>query len=231
MARQSAAASRLFTSSPAHRFTMRGHSHIIAGFAVALAAQQVYPYLPLRDPLELALCGGAIVLGALLPDIDSATSTIREDTGAGPRPGQTADRVLRTVGLRRGLFHAVLRGVLWLFFALFSLIVNLVVHVVAGRHRGRTHTLLALGLLLAGAAYLDWPAWALAGCAGYASHLLADSFTRSGIPLFWPLSEWRFHLTPRLLWITTGTWPEYVIVFGMLVWIAYSVYGLGLSLF
>lgn len=56
------------------------------------------------------------------------------------------------------------------------------------KHRGITHTLLALALLwLASYAALPYPlAWALP--AGYASHLAADMLTPVGVPLFGPLN-------------------------------------------
>ena len=60
-------------------------------------------------------------------------------------------------------------------------------------HRGMTHSLFAtIGLLTMLAAVTTIPAYtSLRGlvaplCVGYLSHLLGDSFTPSGVPLFWP---------------------------------------------
>ncbi len=202
---------------------MRGHSHIIAGLAAALALNQVQPYLSVRDGPALALAAGACVLGALLPDVDSATSTIRNATGTGARPDWTARRVLRAVGLRRGLVFWFFYGVLLAVFSLLGLFTWLAVRTIAGGHRGRTHTLLALALLGAGAWYLGLPPWALAFLAGYASHLIADSLTRSGIPILWPITPWRFHLLPFGIRITTGSWLEYALVLPLTAWTIYAM--------
>ena len=60
-------------------------------------------------------------------------------------------------------------------------------------HRGMTHSLFAAaGLLLLLVAVTTSPAYVLLEtlitpfCIGYLSHLLGDSLTPSGIPLFWP---------------------------------------------
>ena len=201
---------------------MRGHSHIVLGLAAALAVNQLYPDLPARDPAVLALAAGAAVLGALLPDVDSATSTIREATGTGARPDWKARRVARALGLRRGLAFWLVYGALLMVFSVLGLFTWLAVRTVAGGHRGRTHTLLALALLGGGAWYLGLPPWAIAFLAAYASHLLADSLTRSGIPLLWPLAQRRFHLLPFGINLTTGSWVEYVIVAPVAAWALYA---------
>ncbi len=76
-------------------------------------------------------------------------------------------------------------------------------------HRGLLHSpliLLPLGLLLVPLAF--WLGWSGAAALwlGYASHLLADACTPSGIPL-WPLGQ-RLHLLPPLWRIRTGSAAE-----------------------
>lgn len=61
-------------------------------------------------------------------------------------------------------------------------------------HRGLTHTLLALAAVSAVTLYFLPLHTALAFIAGYSSHLLADSLTRSGVPLVWPLLDHRYGL-------------------------------------
>lgn len=78
-------------------------------------------------------------------------------------------------------------------------------------HRGLLHSLLGLGFftLLCGvplAVWLGWPSGAVVTL-GYASHLLADSATKSGIPLLYPRRR-RYHLLPRALRLTTGSAAE-----------------------
>jgi len=78
-------------------------------------------------------------------------------------------------------------------------------------HRGLLHSALGLNLLallvvLPLALWLGWPAaWAL--LLGYASHLVLDACTRSGIPLGWPYPR-RYHLLPSRLRVTTGSLAE-----------------------
>ena len=98
-------------------------------------------------------------------------------------------------------------------------------------HRGVTHSLLAVALLVALGQLSQFPlaplqsapfqalhyiwadlnlGWLLIW--GYVGHLAADALTRAGIPLFWPLPS-RFGIPPiRRLRFTTDTWPEYLIV-------------------
>lgn len=77
-------------------------------------------------------------------------------------------------------------------------------------HRGALHSLWGLGIasllfLPLGLFFgLDVP---LALSLGYASHLVADACTKSGIPAFYP-GRGRIHLLPRALRLTTGSLAE-----------------------
>jgi len=96
-------------------------------------------------------------------------------------------------------------------------------------HRGFTHSLLALGLALAGLAAATGAgllpvAGATAFWVGYAGHLAGDGLTISGVPLFWP-AEARVRaplafptggvvehllaagLAALLGWVLRGYWP------------------------
>lgn len=91
------------------------------------------------------------------------------------------------------------------------------------RHRHQTHSLTALALLFAGVWYFS-PALALPLGIGYASHLLADVVTPSGIHLLWPVYRRPVWLLPRPLRIPTSGVMEGVIaalvsvvVFGLLL--------------
>ena len=68
------------------------------------------------------------------------------------------------------------------------------------KHRGPTHTLIALGLLALLCYVIAPREWWFYLPAGYASHLLADMLTISGIPLFAPL----IHVNVRLAPLRTG---------------------------
>lgn len=76
------------------------------------------------------------------------------------------------------------------------------------RHRGITHTIpvaVLAGLIVA---LLGPPVLAVTVFAGYASHLLLDALTRSGVPLAWPLTWEPVRLLPGPLQVRTGGWRE-----------------------
>jgi inner membrane protein len=75
-------------------------------------------------------------------------------------------------------------------------------------HRGLTHYGLSALIVLAVSVLIGW--WVgywdvgLALGLGYLSHVLADSMTVDGVPLWAPFSEKRFHLLPRVLRVRSG---------------------------
>lgn len=84
------------------------------------------------------------------------------------------------------------------------------------RHRGITHTIPALVMVsIASALLLPWLA-AVVMAGGYASHLLLDACTRSGVPLAWPLTWASVRLLPGPLQVRTGSWRESVFLLLML---------------
>jgi inner membrane protein len=84
------------------------------------------------------------------------------------------------------------------------------------KHRGITHTIPALVLVSIMSALLLPLVVAVVIAGGYASHLLLDAFTRSGVPLAWPLTWSSVRLLPRPLQVRTGSWREQAFLFGML---------------
>lgn len=81
-------------------------------------------------------------------------------------------------------------------------------------HRGALHSLRGLGVLalLLVPLLFWWPwRWYLGLLLGYASHLLGDSCTKTGIPLLHPRPE-RFWLLPRRWRLTTGSPAEEVLI-------------------
>jgi membrane-bound metal-dependent hydrolase YbcI (DUF457 family) len=129
---------------------------------------------------NLGLLAGIAAFGALLPDLDASESKIKHLPLGGIRP----------FALPAALLHRALG------------------------HRSLLHSLLGLGLasvLLAVplAVWLGWQA-GLALVLGYASHLLLDACTRSGIPLLFPDTR-RVHLLPKGLRLVTGSLAEEVL--------------------
>lgn len=74
------------------------------------------------------------------------------------------------------------------------------------RHRGALHSLFFL-ILVACFSFLLLPytnlAFVLMIPLGYASHLIADGITKSGIEFFWPVRT-NIHFFPKWLRVTTG---------------------------
>ncbi|MDF2441464.1 MAG: inner rane protein [Abditibacteriota bacterium] len=129
--------------------------------------------------------------GALAPDLDAQDSLVKRFAIAGLRPFVPLSQLLH------GAFG----------------------------HRGLLHSLLGLGLftLLCGlplALWLGWP-FGVALSLGYASHLLADAATKSGVPLLYPRRR-RYHLLPRPLRLTTGSAAEdavFALAAGVVLWL------------
>lgn len=80
-------------------------------------------------------------------------------------------------------------------------------------HRSFLHSLIGLtyvAICCAALSALTGREGAIALLVGYASHLLTDAATKSGIPLLYPRTK-RFHLLPKALRLTTGSQAEEVI--------------------
>lgn len=127
---------------------------------------------------DMGTLAACAVLGALLPDLDASESKIKH---------------LKIFGTNFKPF----------------LLPAQVVHC-TDQHRGLLHSLWDLGMItLASAPLLLWVGWApiVALVLGYASHLLGDAATKSGIRLFYPNST-RYYLLPKKLRLTTGSLAE-----------------------
>lgn len=83
------------------------------------------------------------------------------------------------------------------------------------RHRGFTHSLAALALVTLVAMHYGG-LYGVALALGYATHLLADMLTRSGVQLFWPLAR-PVHALPRRFRLTTGGDAEESIGLALLI--------------
>ena len=116
-------------------------------------------------------------IGALIPDLDAGESLIKRFSIGGIAPLAPIAVVLHRTLGHRGLLHS-LAGL-----GLFTL-------------------LCALPLAL----WLGWP-YGAALSMGYASHIVADSATKSGVPLLYPRRK-RYHLLPKGWRLTTGSLAE-----------------------
>ncbi len=90
-------------------------------------------------------------------------------------------------------------------------------------HRGPLHMpIAALALWVVawrlGLPWLHWLAF------GYAAHILADAFTKSGVPLFGPLSDRHVGLLPRRLRLRTGGGLEWLLAAVVWAYLGKSFY-------
>ena len=195
---------------------MNYKAHQVGGISLTLSATILQHGIPTdsRTLLMTALTIGAGVAGALLPDIDEPSSKYGKRI---PHLSGT----LKSIAGHRGFFHTPLAiAVLWEGVLLLKglsvnlstgsyFILGLVVVLFIGslsivwNHRGR---LLSTGLIYAVIGYL-WiknyqyisPGtvyeWVLEGVVvGYISHLLMDMTNATGIPLFYPITNKKYHL-------------------------------------
>lgn len=154
--------------------------------ALALVAAK-FVYTP-GQPLEWALVG----LGAIAPDFDAGGGMITHPSRLIP-------------GLPR-LFGRAIDST--------TRLASQATREMVG-HRGPLHyPLIALGLWLL-ATVAGWP-WLRFVSVGYAAHIAADGFTRSGVPLLGPLSSRYFGFLPKKLRIRTGGALERIL--GLATW-------------
>lgn len=165
---------------------MQGRNHVALALAVPLGAAYVA-----GSPLPASvLAWGGLIIGSLAPDIDGEGSVCYLGNflpqHITPKP---IVRLLNWFGRTISSFIRALFG-----------------------HRAALHWPL-WGLLLAYAGYhfgLDWLLW---GGIGYVLHILGDSLTISGVPLFGPLSKNDISFLPMV----TGKFTESAL--GYLLWL------------
>jgi membrane-bound metal-dependent hydrolase YbcI (DUF457 family) len=198
---------------------MRGRNHLVVGMATVALVEGALPFLRAHSMWGIMLDGrwlmipalGCAAAGALLPDIDLATSLISHETGTG-----------RGQGCLTGFFFQWIRKLL-------------------GGHRGLTHSLwvclaclfvfgLDVGALQLGdfRLPLGWTGlfgrWSDLGTAftlGYLSHVLADTLTRDGVKLGYPFWRSEIGLGPRAIRFANGSWVEHVWV---VIWVAVALW-------
>lgn len=149
----------------------------------ALASLWLLALLPSAlTPATLPLLALSAALGGLLPDLDAARSTLQAVRVGGVQPLAPLARLLNRQFGHRGFLHSLC------FLALLAL------------------------LLMLGVLWLPWLPWpvAMGVLVGYASHLMLDAATPSGVPLGLRGRD-RLHLLPEPLRIRTGSDAEDVL--------------------
>ncbi len=186
---------------------MLGRSHVMFGLTAAVVLDGVVhisgPPLSSASPVPLELIINKVIffsmvaLGALLPDIDNAQSTI------GHKFGWISKEIQHIAG-HRTIFHSLLGLLLGSLLALG--VEQLVILLLAQRgfifpaqFVEKSHLVLVAVLV---------------GCI---LHIAADGLTEGGVPLLWPYHK-RFGFPPNPHWrFRTGDWPEYVIVYSCML--------------
>jgi membrane-bound metal-dependent hydrolase YbcI (DUF457 family) len=186
---------------------MLGRSHVMFGLTAAVVLDGFVhisgPPLASATPVPIDLIVNKVIffsmvaLGAILPDIDNAQSTI------GRRFGWISKEIQHIAG-HRTLFHSLLGLLLGSLLALGM--EQLVILFLAQRgfifpaqFIEKTHLVFVAVLI---------------GCI---LHIAADGLTEGGVPLLWPNHK-RFGFPPNPHWrFRTGDWPEYVIVYSCML--------------
>ena len=196
-------------------------------------------------PADVALAGFTAGM-ALLPDLDSIGACASRSLGF---ISESVAWVIRLIsGGHRHASHsflgiAVFTGLAWaacLFrhdlagqIGLGLLLVIAVAGALEALHLARSHVADLAGVAVAGA--VVWHGYGLAliplaVLLGTATHVAGDALTCSGVPLLWPVSEYRFRWWPSPLAFTTGTKPELwlvdpalMVLLGLLSWHAVTL--------
>jgi membrane-bound metal-dependent hydrolase YbcI (DUF457 family) len=166
---------------------LTGKTHQILGIGVGLVT-----FLSLAEPNYSPATLAAVLvfssLGSLLPDLDKASAEFWHSI---PVVGHSAGKIVDPFISHRNITHSIIGTALAA--ALFYFVLK------SFPDYWGINTLTVF----------------ISAMSAYISHLLADSFTVQGIPLFWP-AKWKFGIPPKPfdgIRIVTGKWFENLIIF------------------
>lgn len=176
---------------------MVARTHNIIAFTSLVTVAILYPPISLNVLTLLASIIGNII-GGLSPDLDQASDKLWNLVPGGSAVGG----ILRRVFLgHRNLSHSLLG--LYLYYQLIKFVLPRIFN----------SNYLQVNLIIA------------ATMIGFISHLVADSVTTEGLPLFFPI-KLKIGFPPfQALRIKTGSWVENFLVFpGVLIFLAWFGY-------
>ncbi|GHO86587.1 metal-dependent hydrolase [Dictyobacter formicarum] len=193
---------------------MQGRSHLLVGLAAGVVIDSLFhlsgpPLTGAHDvSLNLLIDKGvyyfAVGLGALLPDIDNARSTL------GQKLGVISKGIQKLAG-HRTFFHSLMG------LAFGSLLA-------IGLERVVSYLLELRGYQFPAQFVSSSHVFFFGVLFGCIFHIAADALTLGGVPLLWPLKQ-RFGFPPDSHWrFRTGSWPEFVIVWVIMILVAIGVY-------
>lgn len=193
---------------------MVGRSHLLVGLTAGVVFDSYAhvsgpplvgsTHVDLSLVINKALFYAMVGIGALLPDIDNARSTM------GRKFGWISREIQHVVG-HRTLFHSLL-GV-GVGAALGFGLERLIVYLLTTRGYSVPVTIIDRSHLVL-----------IAVIFGCIMHIAADGLTEEGVPLLWPIHKY-FGFPPNRHWrFRTGTWPEHVIVYGFMLLVGAGIY-------
>lgn len=204
---------------------MLGRHHALSGLVTGAATAEFALH---AGPATTAALAALFAAQATVPDLDTCGSCASRSLGF------LSEGFAWMVGkLARGHRHgthsllgvAVLTGITWLACDLRALLpfrillaLLLAVAIAAGLRALRLGGHFADVIAICLAAGIAWRGWDLGlvplACAGGClTHIAGDALTDSGVPLLWPLSEYRFKAWPEPFAFTTGSRPESAVAF------------------
>lgn len=216
---------------------MTGKTHVAIGFAAAVAGGRLmqptslgnYSNLLLQERLpssvliQLLSMAIAVWLGSMAPDLDQPGSTLSRYIG-GPLGRTKASALVGGLSLiyLATRLPAILGPMPYLQVGFFIVGCILLMMAIL-KHRGLTHSLLGMGLVCVAVHWgllvllADGVSFAsslfLPFLIGYGAHLIADSFTNSGIAPFYlpfiPMTQKHWHFP---LHIRTGSFVDRVVL-------------------
>jgi inner membrane protein len=193
---------------------MEGRSHLLVGLTAAVVLDSVVHVtgaplmtasaVPVTLLVKKIVFYGMVGLGALLPDIDNAHSTLGQKLG-------WVSKTIQHVAGHRTLFHSLLGLALGSLLAL-------------GLEQLVADVLVMRGLTIPARFVRGEHLVFLSVLFGCVMHIAADALTEGGVPLFWPYPK-RYGFPPNPHWrFRTGTWPEFVIVYGFMILVGLGIW-------
>lgn len=176
---------------------MTGRTHDLISFASLLTVASFYPPNSLNLTTTVACVVGSVI-GALVPDMDQATNRLWDMLPAGNFVG----KIFRNLMLHhRTISHSLLGS--FIFYKILDVLIP----------------------KLFNPNYVNSQFIIISLLVGYISHLIADSMTKEGIPLFFPF-QFKIGIPPlKFLRITTGKFMETFFIFpGTVVYIFWLIY-------
>ena len=194
---------------------MLGKSHLLVGLTAGVVFDSVTHVsgpsligsdhtITLALVINKALFYVMVGIGALLPDIDNAHSTL------GKKLGWFSREIQHVVG-HRTLLHSFLG-------------LGIVAVLGVGLEKVIEFLLASRGYAVPVHAIDSTHIVLIALLFGYIMHIAADALTEEGVPLFWPLRKYYGFPPNRHRRFRTGTWPEHVIVYSFMLLVGIGIY-------